>query len=170
MTSIALPAQVDAVFRQFRVCELTTLSRDGIPTTWATAARYQAEQNRFLITTSIGYPQKAFNIRRNSRVAMLFSDPTGSGLDSPPAVLVQGDAVAPDDIVTSMEGLEDYWRDSIFRRQPASGIFSSNPVMRKVMDWYYMRVLIFVTPRAILWWPKGDFTQAARKVELPHVG
>jgi hypothetical protein len=32
---------------------------------------------------------------------------------------MQGDAVAPDKVVTSVEGLEDYWRDTIFRRQPA---------------------------------------------------
>lgn len=170
MTTIVLPSEVDAVFREFRVCELTTLARDGTPTTWPTSARYQPEQMRFLITTSIGFPQKAFNIRRNSHVALLFSDPTGSGLVSPPAVLVQGDAVAPDNVVTSVEGLEDYWRDTIFRRQPATEALSSNAIMQKLMDWYYMRLLIFVTPRAILSWPAGDFTQPARKVEVPHVG
>jgi hypothetical protein len=38
-----------------------------------------------LITTSIAFPQKAFNIRRDARVALLFSDPTGSGLNRAPA-------------------------------------------------------------------------------------
>ena len=170
MTTIVLPSEVDAVFRVFRVCELTTLARDGAPITWPTAACYQPEQTRFLITSSLGFPQKAFNIRRNSHVALLFSDPMGSGLASPPAVLVQGDAVAPDNVVTSVEGLEDYWRDSVFGRQPASEAFNSNAVMQTLMDWYYMRLLIFVTPRAILWWPAGDFAQSARRVETPHVG
>ena len=36
------------------------------------------DDGRFLLTTSIGLPQKAFNIRRNPKVAMLFSEPTGS--------------------------------------------------------------------------------------------
>lgn len=170
MTTVDLPSEVDAVFREFRVCEFTTLARDGTPTTWPTAARYEPEHMRFLITTSIGLPQKAFNIRRNSRVALLFSNPTGSGLASPPTVLVQGDAVAPDTIVTSVEGLEDYWRDTVFRRQPASEALSATALMRKLMDWYYMRLLIFVTPRAILWWPAGDLTRPARRLEVPYVG
>jgi hypothetical protein len=41
-----------------------------------------------VITTSIGLPHKAYNVRRNPRVALLYSDPTGSGLDSRPEVLV----------------------------------------------------------------------------------
>jgi len=28
------------------------------------------------------------------------------------------------------------------------------------MDWYYMRLYIFVHPRRVLWWPKGDFGRA----------
>ena len=102
---IHLPSEVEAVFRGFRTCELATVSKDGTPIAWPNVALYQPEQSRFLITTSIGLPQKAFNIRRNPRVAMLFSNPTGSGLATPPAVLVQGDAVAPDQIVTAVNGL-----------------------------------------------------------------
>lgn len=167
--SINLPAEVEAVWREFRVCEFSTLARDGTAITWPTAARYLPDQTRFLITTSIGLPQKAFNIRRNPKVALLFSDPTGSGLASPPAVLVQGEAAAPDHIVTSLAGLEDYWRDTIFRRQPATELFSQTALMRKLMDWYYMRLLITVTPRVIKWWPAGDFNQPAQQVELTHV-
>ena len=165
---IFLPPEVAAVFREFRVCELTTLAQDGTPTTWPLAARYQPD-GRFLMTTSIGFPQKAFNIRRNPRVSMLFSDSTGSGLNTPPAVLVQGDAVAEDKIITSVEGLEEYWRETIFRRQPASEIIGGNAITPKLMDWYYMRLLIFVTPRLIQWWPNGDFTQPAHQLEVNRV-
>lgn len=165
-----LPPEVEAVIREFRVCEFSTMAKDGTPLTWPLAALYQPEQNRFLLTTSIGLPQKAFNIRRNRRVSLLFSDPTGSGLKNPPAVLVQGDAVAPDEIVTAVDGIEDYWRESIFSRQPASEMISGNGLMRKLMDWYYMRILISVTPTALFWWPQGDFTQSAQQVEVAHVG
>jgi hypothetical protein len=68
-----------------------------------------------------------------------------------------------------LEGLETYWRDSVFRRQPFSKTFSAIPVVRMLMDWYYMRLLIFVTPRAIRWWPAGDFRQSAHIVEVPGV-
>ena len=170
MPTLTLPPEVAAVLREFRACEFTTLSKDGTPTTWPTSAWYEPGAMRFLITTSIGLPQKAFNVRRNPRVALLFSDPTGSGLTSPPAVLVQGEAIAPDKVVSSPKGLEDYWRDTIFRRQPATEALSRNPVMRRLMDWYYMRLLIWVTPRRILWWPERDFTRPAQEVEVPNVG
>ncbi len=165
----ALPSEVDAVLRQFRTCELTTLSKSGTPTTWPASARYLPEQGRFLLTTSIGFAQKAFNIRRNPKVSMLYSDPTGSGLHSPPAVLVQGEGVVSDQFVTAVEGLEDYWRETIFGRQPTTGFFSSNFISRWLMDWNFMRLIIQITPRSILWWPGGNFTQPAQQIQVSHV-
>ena len=165
-----LPVEVESVIREFRVCEFSTMAKDGTPITWPLAVRYQPEQGRFLLTTSIGLPQKAFNIRRNPRVSMLFSDSTGSGLKKPPSVLIQGDAKAPDEIITAVDGIEDYWRESIFSRQPASEMISGYGLTRKLMDWYYMRILISVTPTALFWWPQSDFAEPARKVEVAHVG
>src|SRR5205823_1019011 len=101
-----------------------------------------------------GLPQKAFNVRRNPRVALLFSDPTGSGLTRPAAVLVQGDAEAPDEVDVEIRGFETELR-RVFERQPASAFYSANPLMRALFDWYYMRLMLFVTPRRILWWPDG---------------
>jgi hypothetical protein len=85
-----VPAEVGAVVREFRSCEFSTLARDGTPVTWPTVSFFEAEQRRFLITSSIGLAQKALNVRRDPRVAMLFSNPTGSGLVSPPQVLIEG--------------------------------------------------------------------------------
>ena len=49
-------------------------------------------------------PQKAFNIRRNPKVSMLFSEPTASGIPHPVGVvLIVGDATAEDQIVTDMK-------------------------------------------------------------------
>jgi hypothetical protein len=104
MTSITLSPEVLAVFREFRTCEFATIGRDGTPVAWPTSARYLPEQGQFLLTTSIVYPQKVFNIRRNPHVSLLFSNPMASGLVNPPAVLVQGNAAAPDEIITSVAG------------------------------------------------------------------
>jgi hypothetical protein len=166
--TILLPPKVEAVFREFRTCEFTTLGRNGAPVTWPTAARYYPDKSRFLITSSIALPQKVYNVRRNPHVALLFSNQTGSGLVSPPAVLVQGDATAPDEVVTSVEGLEDYWRDTIFRRQPGSEM-PDNAIVHKLADWYYMRILIWITPRTIRWWPDGDFARPSSSLEVSHV-
>jgi Pyridoxamine 5'-phosphate oxidase len=115
------PREVEAVFLEFRTCEMFTLARDGTPITWPTLPFWYPDEGRFLITTSIGLPHKAFNVRRNPRVSLLFSDPTASGLTNPPAVLVQGDAVSPDEVETSLLGFEDELRQ-VLRRQPAGDL------------------------------------------------
>lgn len=168
----ALPQDVQSTIRAFRACEFTTISKSGSPVTWPVSAYYAADQNVFLLTTSIGLPQKAYHIRRNPKVSLLFSDPFVSGLTRPPAVLVQGDAAAPDEIYTSPNasaGLRAYWLESIFSRQPASDIISHNPLMRRLMDWYYMRIVIMITPRSFTWWPNCDFSQPAQRIEATHV-
>jgi hypothetical protein len=169
MTPLNLPAELEAVFREFRTCELSTLAKDGTPVTWPTNPIYQPEKRRFLITSSIGLSQKAFNIRRNPRVSLLFSNPAGSGLVDPPAVLIQGDAKAPDEIVTTWSGDYEAFARVIFPRQPAGELYSSNWLLRYLFDWYYMRLFISVTPRRILWWDRGDFSQAPHETEVSHV-
>src|SRR5215218_4674736 len=127
--ALDLPPEVESVFREFRTCEMSTLARDGAPITWPTLPFWRPGERRFLITTSIGLPHKAFNVRRNPRVSLLFSNPTATGLTNPPAVLVQSDAEAPDGVETSVEGFEDELRE-VFRRQPPSGFYTSNPLLR----------------------------------------
>lgn len=166
---IELPSEVEAVFREFRTCEMSTLARDGTPITWPTLPFWYPDEGRFLITTSIGLPHKAFNVRRNPRVSLLFSDPTASDLTDPPAVLVQGDAEAPDEVATSVDGFEAELR-RVFDRQPASGFYSGNPVARYLFDWYYMRLMIHVTPRRILHWPGGDFERTPLEIGVDRVG
>jgi len=65
-------------------------------------------------------------------------------------VLVQGDAEAPDEIETSVAGFENELR-KVYRWQPASRAYGSDPLPRRLMDWYFMRLVIRVTPRRILW-------------------
>jgi len=164
-----LPPEVEDVFEEFRTCEMSTLARDGTPITWPTLPFWYSAEKRFTITTSIGLARQAFNVRRNPRVSLLFSNPTVSGLENPPAVLVQGDAEAPDEIETSVAGFEDELR-KVCRRQPASGAYGNDPFARRFMDWYFMRLMIHVTPRRILWWPRGDFWQEPFELRTDRVG
>jgi len=152
-----VPAEVGAVVREFRSCELSTLARDGTPVTWPTMPFFEAEQRRFLITSSIGLAQKALNIRRDPRVAMLFSNPTGSGLVSPPQILIQGDAEASEELGVLDERTEAMSR-LLFERQPVGlALVGAIPgPLRHVADWYCQRVLIYVRPRRIRWWREGD--------------
>jgi hypothetical protein len=164
-----LPPEVQDVFEQFRTCELSTLARDGTPITWPTLPFWRSGEHRFLITTSIALARKALNVRRNPRVSLLFSDPTASGLENPPAVLVQGDAEAPDEIETSVAGFAEELR-KVYRWQPASRAYGSNPLTRRFMDWYFMRLMIHVTPRRILWWPGADFWREPCELDVDYVG
>ena len=163
-----LPPEVEDVFEEFRTCEMSTLAMDGTPITWPTLPFWYSDEKRFTITTSIGLAQKALNVRRNPRVSLLFSDPTASGLENPPAVMVQGDAEAPDEIETSVAGFEEELR-MVYPRQPASRLYGNDPLTRRFMDWYFMRLMIHVTPRRILWWPGADFWRDPFELRMDHV-
>ncbi|MCW8383880.1 pyridoxamine 5'-phosphate oxidase family protein [Streptomyces justiciae] len=141
-----LDAAVAETVDAYRTCEFVTLARDGTPVAWPTAA-LRRDDGTFLITTSLAFAQKALNVRRDGRVALLFSDPTGSGLDAAEQVFVSGTAVCPEEIVTSPAGDEAYW-SMLFDRQPDSRRYVDLPA-RWLMDWYYLRLLITVTPTGI---------------------
>jgi hypothetical protein len=157
------------IIDNYFTCEFTTLSRDGSPQTWPVSPRLLAD-GRLLLTTSIGLPQKAFNIRRNPKVSLLFSEPTGSGISEPGAVLIQGDAIAEDRIVTDVSSDPDLaaLMATVTKRQPA-GAFWSTWLGRRVMWPYYIRILIYVTPRRALFWPNRDFTQSPEELDLNEV-
>jgi hypothetical protein len=108
---------------EYRTCEFTTLS-NGSPQTWPVSPLL-LEDGRFLIATNIGLPQKALNVRRNPKVSLLFSDPTGSGITQPGAVLVQGDAVSENRIVgdVSSEPALAALAETVFARQPEGSSF-----------------------------------------------
>ena len=154
------------IINEYFTCEFTTLSRDGSPVTWPVSPRLLGD-GRFLMTTSIGMPQKAFNIRRNPKVSMLFSEPTGSGVAQPGAVLIQGDATAEDRIVTDLAADPELAAllQTISGRQPA-GAFWSSWLGKRMMPAYYMRILIYVTPRRALFWPTRDFAATPEELDL----
>ncbi len=164
-----IPEDVEAVLAGFVCGEFSTLARDGTPVAWPVVPLRLPEPDPlggFLLSTSIGFAAKAVNIRRDPRVSLLFSDPTGSGLTAPPTVLVQGRAVVDDDVQTDTAQLLAHWR-RVTALQPASRWFSNSAPARWFMDWYYMRLVIHVTPRRILWWPAGD--SAPQRCEVSDV-
>ncbi|KGI69426.1 pyridoxamine 5'-phosphate oxidase family protein [Mycolicibacterium rufum] len=161
-------AAIDIIDNYF-TCEFTTIARDGSPQTWPVSPRL-LDDGRFLTATSIGLPQKAYNIRRNPRVAMLFSEPTGSGIAKPGAVLIQGDATADDRIVSDVSSEPELasLAQTLFTRQPAGALWST-PLGRRLWWSYYMRILIYVTPRRALYWPTRDFTSQPEELALNEV-
>jgi hypothetical protein len=157
------------IIDNYFTCEFTTLSRDGFPQTRPVSPRLLTD-GRLLIATSIGLPQKALNVRRNPRVSLLFSEPTGSGIKQPGAVLIQGDATSEDRILTDPLSEPEFaaLAETVSARQPAGALWTTW-LGRRLWWSYYMRLLIFVTPRRALFWPTRDFTSAPEELDLSEV-
>ena len=128
----------------------------------------EGEDYQFVLCTSAGMPQKAVNVRRRKKVSLLYSEPTGSELVDPPAVLVIGGAESPDQLYTGIyaepEGI--HLARTVFARQPSAEIFSRNPLLKRLSDWYRWRLVITVKARRILWWEHGDFSRSPRELDL----
>ena len=58
--------------------------------------------------------------------------------------------------------------ETVAKRQPA-GAFWSSALGRRMWWNYYMRILMYVTPRRALFWPTRDFTAAPEELDLGEV-
>jgi hypothetical protein len=166
VTTLGLPPDVTAVMRSFFTAEVTTINRAGQPLTWPAATYFDEAAGRVICAVSIAFPVKAHNARRNPRVSLLYSDPTGSGLESPPRVLVQGTAEVAEvlDYPPDVIGLFA----AVARHQPDSSKFTSNRFVRRLFAWYlFQRIAIRITPVRVLWWPGGDTTGDPHVWEAP---
>jgi hypothetical protein len=155
MTS-TLPPEVRDTFERFITCELTTVDSKGQPITWPVTPYYEAGGPTIDVTTGLGYPKKADDARAHPSVGLLFSDPTGSGLDSTIKVLVQGTATIDDEDLEA--NAERYVRES-GEKLPATKKMQPPKPLRGLFNWYYARVYINVRPERVFVWPDGDLTQ-----------
>lgn len=144
---MSIDSRVSEVLSRVRVVELATIGKDGGPQARPMAAVWVPDKGHVVLTTPPAFPQKVFNIRRDGRVSLLYSDPTGSGLDGTTAVLVQGTASAPR-TVAGPHDIEDFWR-AVYARNPGYADQLRNPDYQATMDWYYWRLPMFVTPERV---------------------
>jgi hypothetical protein len=145
------PTTPSEVAATYRTCELATLTKAGVPVAWPAVCTVEPTADgtpgRITLTTSVALPRKALNVRRDPRVALLFSDPTGTGRTDLPQVHVAGRAVCPEEVRTGPEGLEDYW-SRLWERQPDT-VPVGVPGLRRLMDVYFFRVVMTVTPEQV---------------------
>jgi len=169
MSALDVPDDVRKVLHEYYTCEVTTVNGQGQPITWPSLPYYDEEAGQFLLTVSIAFPVKAFNVRRRPQISLFYSDPTGSGLELAPAVLVQGDATVGELLDFESPQIRGLFRLTS-RRQPDVRRFTSNRVVRKLFAWYlFQRLVITVQPRRILIWPHRDFSVEPRAIEVTHV-
>jgi hypothetical protein len=147
-----LPQDVREVFERFITCELTTVDQTKQPITWPVTPYYSQGASTIDVTTGLGYPKKADDARAHPSVALLFSDPTGSGLPRSARVLVQGTATIDDDDLKANG--ERYYRESI-EKLPATRKMHPPKPLRATLNWYYARIYIGVRPERVFIWPEG---------------
>ena len=127
----SLPPEVQRVFERFITTEYTTLDAQGQPITWPVTPYYEPGGETIDITTGIGYPKKADDAERNPKVALLFSEPTGSGIDDPCAALVQGTAEV--DYRDFDANRDRYLRESAEKGSVVK-IVNCSPAVRRVLE------------------------------------
>jgi hypothetical protein len=150
-----LPADLKAVFDRFITTEYVTIDERGQPIAWPVTP-YPHEDNGETcidVTTGLGYPKKARDAERNPKVALLFSEPHGSGLHQPPTVLVQGTArIDEDDLAANRERYRREGRAKL----PKATEKLPPPSMDRFMSWYVDRIYVHVRPQRVLVWRNGD--------------
>jgi hypothetical protein len=152
----SLPPEIQAVFERFITTEYTTIDAEGQPITWPLTPYYTPGDPCIDVTTGLGYPKKANDSRANSKVAMLFSDPTGSGLQDPPMVLVQGTAEVDD---RDLEANRKRYEREAMEKLPSVKEMSPPDFMKRFFAWYYTRIYMHVRPERIYFWPGCDVSR-----------
>lgn len=148
-----LPTAVQEAFHRFVTTELTTIDRRGRPITWPVTPYYRPGDPCIDVTTGVGYPKKARDAARNPKVALLFSDPTGSGIERPSMVFVQGMADVDDSDLDANR--ERYVRESV-EKLPAAGREPADEALQRRFLWYYARIYLHVRPERVYVWRAGD--------------
>jgi Pyridoxamine 5'-phosphate oxidase len=154
MTS-TLPHEVRDAFERFITCELTTVNAAKQPITWPVTPYYEQGGATIDVTTGLGYPKKADDARAHPSVSLLFSDPTGSGVESGIKVLVQGTATIDDEDLKA--NAERYMRESAVKLPATKKMHPPKP-LRPAFNFYYARIYIKVRPERVFVWPDGDLS------------
>ena len=151
-----LPATVQDVFERFVTTEFTTIDGKGQPITWPLTPYYRRGAPTIDVSTGLGYPKKAKDAQANPRVAMLFSDPTGSGIERAPQVLVQGTAVVDD---RDLDANRERYRRELVEKLPGVAKDLPPKAFERMMHWYYTRIYVHVRPERVYVWGDGDVSR-----------
>ena len=152
----SLPSEVQQVFDRFVTTEFTTVDRSGQPICWPVTPYYRPGDTCIDVTTALGAPKKALDARANPKVALLFSDPTGSGMETAPQVLVQGTA---DVDYRDLDANRDRYRREAVEKKPGSRTLTPPKPLERALDFHYTRLYVHVRPERVYVWPGGDPTR-----------
>ena len=158
------PEELLSLFERAMTVEYASLTRAGTPVTYPVTP-YVGEDGRTLdVSTGLTYPAKAERARRNQKVALLYSDSLGSGLDTAPVALVQGLATVRD--ADLQANTDRYVRLALDKFPEAYG--SQPRFLLRSVAWYFARIWVQVTPTRIFWWPEGRQDEPPQEWTAPE--
>jgi hypothetical protein len=149
----SLPQEVREAFSRFITCEFTTVGASKQPITWPVTPYYTQGGPTIDVTTGLGYPKKADDAAAHPSVSLLFSDPTGSGLENRIRVLVQGTAEIDD---ADLKANADRYMRETAEKLPATKKMQPPGLLRPLFNFYYARIYIQVRPERVFIWRDGE--------------
>jgi hypothetical protein len=148
-----LPPELQQAAERYLTTEFVTIDAVGRPIVWPVTPYYRANEGCIDVTTGVGYPKKADDAARNPRVALLFSDATGSGIADAPMVLVQGVARVHDE---DLEANRQRYEREMAEKLPALNALAPTGPLKRFFSWYYDRIYLSVRPERVYVWPHGQ--------------
>ena len=145
-----LPYSISEVFENALVCEFTVVSLSGRPVTHPLLPLYDSQEGRLYVTSSVLFSKKLDHIKRNPKVAALFSNKAGLRVSPYRIILVKGVAkVGEEDIHHGWERLLPLWR----KKEPYIDTYVK---MRYALPLFWERSVVEIAPTKIYAWPNGD--------------
>ena len=149
----SLPPELAQAAERYLTTEFVTIDAAGRPIVWPVTPYFRPDAGCIDVTTGVGYPKKADDAARNPHVALLFSDPTGSGMADPATVLVQGIATVHDE---DLEANRRRYEAEMAQKLPALHALAPSGPLKRLFSWYYDRIYLSVRPERVYVWPGGD--------------
>ena len=148
------------MFENALVCEFTVVSPTGRPITHPLLPLYDSEDGRLYVTSSVLFSRKLEHIKRNPKVAALFSNREGLQVSPYRIVLVKGKAkIGEEDVHHGWEKLLPFWRNK-------ETYIDSLVKMRYALPLFWERSVVEIAPLKVYVWPNGETTSSPAVYEV----
>lgn len=154
-----LPPEVLKVIDNAIFTEFATMTNQGVPLDTPLFCFRSADGRSIDVTTGLAYPVKAERARRNPKVGLLIEGGPGQPVVSIAALAAVRDA--------DLQANVDRYLSEVIAYLDTFACGNPWSVARQSI-WYWTRILIFNTPRRILWWPDASATdQTPQRWDAP---
>ena len=162
------PARDPAGLRPLHHDRVHDPRRAGQPITWPVTPYYRAGRRLHRRDDRARLPEEgARRAGATRKVALLFSDPTGSGIDDRRRC---SSRAPPTSTTATSTPTASATRASRSRSCPRPRSMLPPKPLRRMFGWYFTRIYVHVRPERVYVWPGGDVDARARAVRRPHGG